>query len=94
MARSRPYKKDLTPIGSGGITKHTGKGATEQRGFGGSLTGGNPFERMGNRYPKASADDLAPPENDEPPPPVPQGAPPSRGPTAMMPGGGGDDDDE
>jgi hypothetical protein len=84
MAR-RPFKKDLTPIGRRGtITKHIGKGATEQRsspGAGESLTGGDPFQRMANRYPKPAPE--VPPDNA---PPVPMGAPPARMPTALMPG--------
>ena len=87
MARNRPFKKDLTPIGRGGITTHVGKGASEQRrGPGGfeSLTGGDPMQSMANRYPKPSPPaPEAPPEPDEPP--VPMGQQPSRGPTALMP---------
>lgn len=56
-----PFKKDLTPIGRGGIDKFNGKGAREQSGFGGSMTGGDPFARTANRYPKPSLGDLAPP---------------------------------
>jgi len=77
----RPYKKDLTPIGRGGISTHTGKGAREQvRGPSGSetMTGGDPFARMGNRYPKPvpapEPEELAP----EPAPPVPTGPAPGR----------------
>jgi len=86
MAR-RPFKKDLTPIGRGGITTHVGKGASEQRrGPGGSetLTGGDPMQGMANRYPKPSAPEPEP-DMDEPAPPVPMGQAPSRGPTALMP---------
>lgn len=50
------FKKDLTPIGKGGITKHRGKGAVEQRvprGMPDSVTGPPGIDRMMNRYPKA-----------------------------------------
>lgn len=85
----RPFKKDLTPIGRGGINTHVGKGAREQvRGPAGaeSLTGGDPYARLGNRYPKPAPapepEEMAPPT-----PPVPLGPAPGRGPTAMMPPG-------
>jgi hypothetical protein len=90
MPPRAPFKKDLTAIGRGGISKHTGKGAREQsRGFDGaeSLTGGDSYGRMANRYPKPSLDDLAGPS--------PMGAAPAPAasmPTALMPGGGGDEE--
>lgn len=95
MARSRPFKKDLTPLTKGGkVTTHVGKGATEQRRNSSgaeSLTGGDPMQGAMNQYPKP-----APPEPEPEPepeaPPVPTGQSPSRMPTAMMPGGGGDDE--
>ena len=91
MPHRGPFKKDLTAIGRGGISKLTGKGAREQSrgGFGGpeSLTGGSALGSMANNYPKPSLSDLAP-----------DGAPPMGAPTAMMPGGvapigGGADED-
>jgi hypothetical protein len=88
-----PFKKDLTPIGRGGVNKFTGKGAREQSrgGLGGaeSLTGGSRLGSMANHYPKPSLEDLAP---DSAAPPVPMGASPPKFPTAMMPGGSGDSD--
>jgi hypothetical protein len=86
MAR-KPFKKDLTPIGrKGKVTTHTGKGATEQRTRPRereSLTGGSPFERAGNAYPKPMP---APP----PMQPTPMGPPAQPAdlaplPSAMMP---------
>ena len=59
MFHSKPFKKDLTLFAKGGkVVKHVGKGAREQSSMGGSLTGGEPFARMDNRYPKAAAEDL------------------------------------
>lgn len=90
MFHSKPFKKDITPFAKGGkVVKHTGKGAREQSSrFGESLTGGNPYARAMNQYPK--------PPNLEPsggglggPPtssPVPMGQQPGNAPTAMMPG--------
>ena len=92
MAR-RPFKKDLTPIGRGGITSHVGKGATEQRRSSGgaeTLTGGSPVQSANNYYPKASPEPEAPPEPEEPP--VPMGQAPSRQPTALMPPNGDSDE--
>lgn len=89
MAR-KPFKKHLTPIGRGGIDTHIGKGAREQvRGPAGdeTLTGGDSFARMGNRYPKPAPEELAPEPAPEPAPPVPLGPAPGRGPTALMPPG-------
>jgi hypothetical protein len=60
---ARPFKKDLTPIGKGGVTKHKGKGASEQRrsrGGGESLTGGDQFARAMGRYPKSAPTPAAP----------------------------------
>jgi hypothetical protein len=52
------FKKDITPFAKGGtVTKHRGKGATEQRSYPGeqeTLTGGDRFGRQMNRYPKPS----------------------------------------
>jgi hypothetical protein len=87
VRHSRPYKKDLTPIGKGGITTHVGKGATEQRGFGGSLTRGSPLGSAMNRYPKPmpepDMDDAGPSPAPAPASILPSGAPGV--PTAMMP---------
>jgi hypothetical protein len=94
MARG-PYKKDLTPIGRGGINKFVGKGAREQvRSPSGAetLTGGDPFARATNRYPKAAPEPAAP--EPEEAPPVPMGQAPARLPTALMPGGNGGNEDE
>ena len=84
---NRPFKKDLTPFAGGGkVVKHIGKGATEQSAKGGStLTGGDPFARMANRYPKQTP---APPPStppglggpslgSSPPPPMTPPTPPS-----------------
>lgn len=101
MAR-RPYKKDLTPIGRRGtIDARVGKGASEQRlppGGRETMTGGDPFARMANRYPKPTPVDLAPAPEPEPMP-APSPAPSLGGggggmPTAMMPGGGGGGEEE
>lgn len=96
MAR-RPYKKDLTPIGRRGtVNTFTGKGASEQRTLPGgreTMTGGDPFARMANRYPKSAPADLAPPPEPEPAPAPMSMA--SSMPTAMMPpsgGGGGEEE--
>ena len=93
MFHSKPFKKDITPFAKGGqVVKHIGKGAKEQsRSSGGmeTMTGGDPFARMSNRYPKPSPVDLAPPAEAEtaaPPPPVPMGAKGGSAPSAMMPG--------
>jgi len=93
MAVRRPFKKDLTPIGRGGITKHVGKGATEQRRAPGGdeqLTGGNPFQSAQNRYPKPAPPppDMGEPDADDlsvPSPPVPMGEQAPRAPSALMP---------
>jgi hypothetical protein len=83
VRHSRPYKKDLTPIGKGGITTHVGKGATEQRGFGGSLTRGSPLGSATNNYPKPMPVE---PDADDVPAPAPMLPPGAPGvPTAMMP---------
>jgi hypothetical protein len=97
MFHSPPYKKDLTPFARGGkVVKHVGKGAKEQSSrFGETMTGGNPYARMANMYPKPT--DVAPsggslggPPMDQQTPPVPQGQRPPNTPTAMMPPSGGD----
>lgn len=93
MFHSKPFKKDITPFAKGGqVVKHIGKGSREQSSRGGeSLTGGNPYERMSNSYPKSSAS--APSSESEPPPsPVPMGSKPAGAPTAMMPPSGGGDE--
>jgi hypothetical protein len=87
MVARRPFKKDLTPIGPGGITKHVGKGATEQRrlpGGGETLTGGNPFASAGSQYPKPipTPPPVAAPDVGAAPP---MGPAPSSMPTALMP---------
>jgi hypothetical protein len=89
MARP-PFKKDITPIGRGGVTKHVGKGASEMSGPGrGALTGGSPYARMANQYPKSTPADIAPTPASETdvPPPVPMGTPSGAGPqpSANMP---------
>jgi hypothetical protein len=91
MFHNKPFKKDITPFAKGGkVVKHIGKGAKEQSRSGGfeTMTGGDPFARMANRYPKSSPADLAPPaETDSgPPPPVPMGSKGGGAPSAMMPG--------
>lgn len=67
------YKKDITPFAKGGsVTKHKGKGATEQRNpprTRESLTGGSPLGRAMNTYPKAAPAPAAPA-------PMPMGLPP------------------
>jgi hypothetical protein len=99
MAR-RPYKKDLTPIGRRGqVDTRTGKGASEQRMYPGAretMTGGDPFARMANRYPKPTPADLAPAPEPEPMPaasPAPSLGGGGGAPTAMMPGGGGGEEE-
>ena len=99
MFHNKPFKKDITPFAKGGkVVKHIGKGAKEQSTGGGgmaTMTGGSPFARMSNNYPKPSPQDLAPPEEDSgPPPPVPMGPKGGSAPSAMMPGdiGGGDEE--
>jgi hypothetical protein len=95
---NRPFKKDLTPFAKGGqVIKHLGKGAREQSARGGeTMTGGDPYSRMSNRYPKATTQDLAnepdsePASPSPPPSPVPMGSRPPAAPTAMMPPSGGD----
>ena len=81
------FKKHLRPLtAKGTVTKHRGKGATEQRtapGMRESLTGGDPLGRMTNNYPKPappppSPGPLAPPVGAAPPPgagPAPAGPP-------------------
>jgi hypothetical protein len=57
------FKKDLTPIGRGGVIKHTGKGSSDQRTRRGqteSVTGPASFGRMMNRYPKSAPAPTAP----------------------------------
>ena len=81
MAPRPPFKKSLTPIGGGGIIKHTGKGGLQQiRGIGGheSLTGGG-LGRLTGRYPKAPMGGSAS---------MAMGPPP--GPAPVPPGIGGD----
>jgi hypothetical protein len=74
------FKRQLTPLRPHGrgrrgqVFKQRGKGSTQQDDTGGgpdTVTGGAPFDRMMNRYPKPA-----------PPPPVPAG-PPSVGPTDL-----------
>jgi hypothetical protein len=80
MAHRPPFKKDITPIGRGGVNKFTGKGAREQmRGPDGgeTLTSPNLMNRMTNNYPKP-----APPA----PAPMPTALPPATAPMAMPPG--------
>jgi hypothetical protein len=95
---NRPFKKDLTKLARGGsVVKHIGKGAREQSARGGStLTGGDPYARMANRYPKPTPADLGgesltPTSSQGPPSPVPMGNRPPGAPTAMMPPSGGGD---
>ena len=77
------FKKDLTPIGRGGITKHRGKGSTMQRvrpGMTESMTGGAPLNPMGGRsFPK--------PAPAPPPAPAPTIGPPGIPPPGVLPGG-------
>ena len=84
------FKKHLRPLtAKGTVTKHRGKGATEQRtvpGMRESLTGGDGMGRAMNAYPKAprqppSPGPLAPPSDMAP------GAGP-RGPMMGPPGAG------
>lgn len=81
------FKQDLTPIGRRGtVTKHRGKGATEQRtppGMRESLTGPASLGRALNAYPKAP---VTPPSAPAFPitPAVPAGAP-TAGPAAGPP---------
>jgi len=106
MFHNKPFKKDLTPFAKGGkVVKHVGKGATEQSTRGGraTITGGDPFARMANRYP-TSPQDLGAGDSvgtlggpPMPPSPVPMGSKPPSAPTAMMPpdtGGGEPDTDD
>jgi hypothetical protein len=76
MPKRRVLKKDLTPIGrKGSVDVRAGKGSNMQRTAPGqreSVTGGSPFDRASEVYPK-------------PPPPAPAGMGPQ--PTALMPGG-------
>jgi hypothetical protein len=69
------FKKDLTPIGKGGITKHRGKGATEQRvprGMMDTVSGPATIGRALNRYPKPAPPAPAPgPDMGPMPPPGP-----------------------
>jgi hypothetical protein len=51
------HKKDLTPIGKGGVTKHAGKGSRAQalnNGQKQTLTPGAPLDRTMNDYAKAT----------------------------------------
>lgn len=52
------FKKDLTPIGKGGITKHAGKGSQQEvlpnRHALSRLTKGDPADRTMNDYAKAT----------------------------------------
>lgn len=100
---NRPFKKDLTKLAKGGsVVKHIGKGAREQSARGGStLTGGDPFARMANRYPKPTPADLGDQESLTPTssqgpatPPVPMGTRPPNAPTALMPSAGGEPDED
>jgi hypothetical protein len=71
------FKKDLTPIGKGGVIKHTGKGSADQRMRGGqteSVTGPPSIGRMMNRYPKPAPAPM--------PAPVPA---PTMAPPGLMP---------
>jgi len=81
----RPYKKDLTPIGKGGITKQTGKGARESD-SGSALTGANPYASAMNNYAKPTPPAPAP-EPDADDMPRPAGMP-----SAMMPSDHDSDD--
>ena len=94
MFHSKPFKKDITPFAKGGkVVKHVGKGAREQspgRGFE-TMTGGNPYERMANRYPKSAPEPA--PESAMPAPPVPMGSRGGSAPTAMMPSFMGEDEE-
>lgn len=53
-----PKKKNLTPIGKGGITKHAGKGSSAQvlpnRSSISTLTAGNVGDRTMNNYAKST----------------------------------------
>lgn len=93
MFHSKPFKKDITAFAKGGkVVKHVGKGAREQSSRGGeTLTGGDPYARMSNRYPKPAPQDLGDPDP-APSPPVPTGPRPGGSPTAMMPPSGGSDE--
>lgn len=86
MAR-KPFKKDLTPIGKGGITKQTGKGARESD-SGSSLTGANPYAAAMNNYAKPAP---APAPAPAPEPDADNMRPPGA-PTAMMPSDNDSDD--
>ncbi len=46
------FKKDLTPIGKGGVIKHSGKGSAERR--------PDVMARITNRYPKPAPPQPAP----------------------------------
>jgi hypothetical protein len=95
MFHSKPYKKDITPFAKGGkVVKHVGKGAREQSTLGGrsTLTGGDPYARMTNNYPKPPPQDFSAP-TPQPAPPVPTGSQPPSAPTAMMPGGIGEEEE-
>ena len=81
------FKKDLTPIGRGGVTKHRGKGSTMQRvrpGMTESMTAGRPLPPMGGRsFPKpAPAPPPGPPLG---PPPAPAMGPPGMPPPGVLP---------
>ena len=87
------FKKHLRPLtAKGTVTKHRGKGATEQRtvpGMRESLTGGDGMGRAMNAYPKPappqpSPGPLAPPVGAAPPP----GAAGPMGPMMGPPGAG------
>lgn len=60
------FKKDLTPIGKGGITKHAGKGSSQEllpnRSAVSTLTKGDPAARTMQDY--AKADPMANPAAD------------------------------
>ncbi len=77
-----PLKKHLTPIGKGGITKHSGKGSMSQavpKGQLQTLTPGAPLDRTMNTYAKAT-----PMAN-----PVPSTGMPTASPIGGMPPMGG-----
>ena len=68
------FKKHLSPLSKGGqVLKHAGKGSKQQQPMPGgreSMTGGDPVNRMLNRYPTAPQ-----PTNPTPAPAAPLGGP-------------------
>jgi hypothetical protein len=82
----RPYKKDLTPIGKGGITKHDGKGARESD-SGSALTNANPFSSAMNNYSKPAPSPAPEPDADDMP-----RSPGASMPSALMPSDNDRDD--